>query len=157
VAHAPPAMEPAATFSFGVLAAMQDECGFLPGPGYSSHDRERLPKELHDEYVLRTSYHATVVMGFACAMALSSSHVPPVTVCPVAEPEGRIEQILCLLRDESREPRWRSASSSTSISRSGIAAGGYGNRATLRHGGWINCPPCPCVVAPCNDARADVG
>jgi hypothetical protein len=110
---------PAATFSFGVLAAMQDECGFLPGPDYSSHDRERLPEDLRDEYVLRTSYHATVVMGFACAMALSSSHVPPVTVCPVAGSEGRIEQIQCLLRDESREPRWRSVFSQLDANRRG--------------------------------------
>jgi hypothetical protein len=99
----------AATFSFGVLAAIQDECGFLPGPEYSAEKRERLPKDLRDEYMLRTSYHATLVMGLACAMALCSHDTPPVTVSPVGEAGETVEQILCLLRDESREPRWRSA------------------------------------------------
>ena len=99
----------AATFSFGILAALQDECGFLPGPEYSVEERERLPEDMRDEYVLRTSYHATLVMGFACAMALGSPHAPPAIVGPMAEPGETVEQILRLVHDESREPRWRSA------------------------------------------------
>jgi hypothetical protein len=100
---------PAATFSFGVLAATQDAHGFLPGPGYSAHDCEGLPKDLRDEYVLRTSYHATLVMGFVCATALRAALAPPVAVYPVAESGGTIDMILRLLRDQSHEPRWRSA------------------------------------------------
>jgi hypothetical protein len=100
---------PAATFCFGVLAATQDEHGFLPGPAYSAHDCEGLPKDLRDEYVLRTSYHATLVMGFVCATALRATLAPPVAVRPVTESGGAIDMILGLLRDRSNEPRWQSA------------------------------------------------
>src|SRR5687768_1656490 len=76
---------PVATFGFGILAAAQDLHGFLPGPGYSAGDYERLPSDLRDEYVLRTSYHTTLVMGFVCGAALRAALAPPTLIEPAAE------------------------------------------------------------------------
>jgi hypothetical protein len=98
-----------ATFNFGVLAEIQDAHGFLPGPGYSVRDCEGLPKDLRHEYVLRTSYHATLVMGLVCATALHARHLPPRDVHPVAESGGTVDIIVRLLGNQSHEPRWWSA------------------------------------------------
>jgi len=100
---------PAATFSFGILAATQDDHGFLPGPEYSARDHASLPEDQRDEYVLRTSYHATFVMGFLCAAALRPGLAPPVTVTPIAAPSDAISAIIPLLKPPPQEPRWLSA------------------------------------------------
>jgi hypothetical protein len=100
---------PAATFSFGILAATQDDHGFLPGPDYSARDYACLPEDLRAEYVLRTSYHATLVMGFLCAAALRPGLAPPVAVTPTAASVGGIDMIMPLLRTQPRKPHWQDA------------------------------------------------
>ncbi len=97
-----------ATFGFGILAATQDAHGFLPGPGYSAQDSAQLSDDLQHDYVLRTSYHTTLVMGILCAVALRSSRAPPLAVAPTVTLECAIELILPLIRTQSREPRWQS-------------------------------------------------
>jgi hypothetical protein len=97
---------PVAIFGFGILAATQDAHGFLPGPGYSAGECERLPDDLRDEYVLRTSYHTTLVMGFVCGAALRAARSPPAEVEPAAEENGAIDMIMPLLRNPAHKPRW---------------------------------------------------
>ncbi len=100
---------PAATFSFGLLTAIQDELGFLPGPGYEALDCTGLPRDLQEEYILRTSYHATVVMGFLCASSLRETLALPATDKPLPELIGAIDKILALLQNPDRQPRWQNA------------------------------------------------
>ena len=96
---------PAATFGFRILAAAQDESGFLPGPGYSASEHFRLPEKDRAEYMLQTSYHATFVMGFLCAAALRSGDLPPTAMAP-AKASGVIDLMVPLLGRPSRIPKW---------------------------------------------------
>ncbi|MDM0074488.1 hypothetical protein QTH90_08850 [Variovorax sp. J2P1-59] len=100
---------PVATFGFGVLASAQDELGFVPGPEYSVPNCKLLPPLLHEEYMLRTSYHANIVMGFLCATALQLGRSPPASVAPLAAVSGVIDRITPLLDARTREPRWVAA------------------------------------------------
>ena len=100
---------PAATFGFGILAAAQDQLGFLPGPGYSAAACARLPRNRRDSYLLRTSYHAGFVMGFLCAAALRPGMAPPEQVAPSAGRQGSIDALLPLLRGQARTPQWAAA------------------------------------------------
>ena len=97
---------PAASFCFGLLAEVQDAHGFLPGPGYSARDFDELAEDQRGDYVLRTSYHATFVMGFLCLAALQSGSMPPVAV-PTKESAVRaIDRILPLLDAAPRRCGW---------------------------------------------------
>jgi hypothetical protein len=100
---------PAATFVFNLLAAAQDASGFLPGPGYTADACAGLPGRLQEEYVLRTSYHATLAMGLLCAAVLLTNTLPPDDVRPTGESDSVIDRVLALLRDRRREPGWMSA------------------------------------------------
>ena len=64
------AWSPAATFCFQVLAHIEDELGFLPGPDFNPIDYAQLMDVERQDYVLHTSYYTTYVMGFLCATAL---------------------------------------------------------------------------------------
>jgi hypothetical protein len=97
---------PAAAFGFGILAAAQDECGFLPGPGYSADACAGLPDDLRSEHVLRTSYHPTLVMGILCAAALRPGLAPPVAVAPGAASVRAIDAMVPLLDAHARATRW---------------------------------------------------
>jgi hypothetical protein len=99
----------AATFAFDVLAAAQDAHGFLPGPDWSADDAERLPAERRDAYLLRTSYHATLVMGFLCAAALRPGREPTRTARATPVRSGAVDAVLALAHERERTPRWRSA------------------------------------------------
>lgn len=92
-----------AQFGFELLAAVQDEHGFLPGPEFAP-GRSATP-----EHLLRTSYHATFVMGMLCAVALRPGRAPMLR-SPDAErgdepgapeplPQG-------LLLERATQPRW---------------------------------------------------
>ena len=97
---------PAAIFSFGLLADVQDIHGFLPGPGYSAPDYADLDEDQRDDYVLRTSYHATFVMGFLCLAALQSGLSPAVVV---PSKSGRaVDSIMPLLNADARNSGWLS-------------------------------------------------
>ena len=97
----------AATFCFRTLTAIQDAHGFLPGPGYKDCDFDSISEEMRDEYVLRTSYHATFVMGFLCAAALRPGLAPPTAVTANTRSAGAIDAIMPLLKTQSIEARWQ--------------------------------------------------
>ena len=92
---------PAANFAFRVLAAAQDDHGFLPGPQYAE-----LEPAQRDEGMLRTSYHANLVLGILCAVALLPERAPAQAV--PAAPAGAmpVDGLLRLLAPSSRSPRW---------------------------------------------------
>jgi hypothetical protein len=98
---------PAASFCFKILTAVQDYHGFLPGPDYSAQDVAGLSQERQDEYVLRTSYHATLVMGLLCAVLRYDLGAPvPSAAAPAST--GAIDLILPLLQSRSRDSQWES-------------------------------------------------
>jgi hypothetical protein len=66
------ARTPAARFAFAVLAHAHHQHGFLPGPGFDPSTYAALPDLDRDAYVLRTSYHATLVFGMLCAATLTA-------------------------------------------------------------------------------------
>ncbi len=100
---------PAAAFGFIVLAAVQDAHGFLPGPGYSAEQHRRLEPESQDGYLLRTSYHATFVMGILCSVAVHTDAAPPVAVGGPQQRAGAADDIGVLLPEQRPQPRWRNA------------------------------------------------
>ena len=75
---------PVAGFAFDVLAKVQDAQAFLPGPEYLRWAQQPGHGLAHEEVVLRTSYHANLVMGMLCAVALQSGLAPPSSL-PMAE------------------------------------------------------------------------
>src|ERR1022692_3747276 len=66
----------AAAFAFGVLTAVEDEIGFVPGrePGLAA--LRTLPADRLAAAGL-ASYHTAVVMGLLCAAALRTGRAPP--------------------------------------------------------------------------------
>jgi hypothetical protein len=92
---------PAANFGFQVLAAAQDDHGFLPGPQYAD-----LAPAQRDAGMLRTSYHANVVLGILCAVALLPGRAPAQAVPAAPADAPSIHGLLRLLAPSPRSPRW---------------------------------------------------
>ncbi len=95
---------PVATFAYGVLAREQDELGFLPGPDYARWAGQAAGRDAlsHEELVLRSSYHATFVMGMLCAAALlpgGGGHAVAMPVTPLQDGSS----------DVCDRPRWERA------------------------------------------------
>ena len=61
---------PLAARARDLLGAVSSERGFLPGPGFDPAVHEQLPLPERDAYVLRTSYHTTLVHGLLLASVL---------------------------------------------------------------------------------------
>jgi hypothetical protein len=103
------AWTPAAVFAFELLARVQDEHGFMPGPEYS-HENEPDGERPWSRHALRTSYHATVVMGFLCA---AMQRARPVMPSRTAEPgTGALKALGRITRQldgAGRAPRWLDA------------------------------------------------
>ncbi len=59
-----------------LLADVSRAHGFLPGPGFDTGVHERLPLPERDGYVLRTSYHTTLVHGLLLASILDRGQRP---------------------------------------------------------------------------------
>lgn len=78
------AWPPAAVFAFELLARVQDEHGFVPGPEYS-HENQPGGGRPWTRHTLRTSYHSTFVMGFLCA---AMQRTRPVMSPWAAEPDA---------------------------------------------------------------------
>ena len=91
---------PAANFAFQVIAAAQDDLGFLPGPQYA----ELAPTQ-RDDGMLRTSYHANIVLGILCAVALLPGRAPAQTVAVAPVHAAPVDGLLRLLAPSSRSPR----------------------------------------------------
>jgi hypothetical protein len=91
----------AANFAFQVLARAQDEHGFLPGPQHAD-----LAPAQRDAALLRTSYHANVVLGILCAVALLPGRAPGQQVPAAPMEAASVEALLPLLAPSTRSPRW---------------------------------------------------
>ena len=61
---------PLAARARDLLAVVSTGRGFLPGPGFDPAIHEQLPLPERDAYVLRTSYHTTLVHGLLLASVL---------------------------------------------------------------------------------------
>jgi len=95
-----------ASFAFEVLASVQDEHRFLPGPEYSPCDLATHSPAQRDEAMFRTSYHATFVMGMLCAVALRRGCAPSQRSADAPANAGATDELLQLMAPSSREPRW---------------------------------------------------
>lgn len=96
-----------AEFAFELLSNVQDEHGFLPGPEFRLAHSLALSASQRDDYMLRTSYHATLVMGLLCAASGRSGRRPTRRVAMVAGGAGcGADPLLGLLPNRSCQPRW---------------------------------------------------
>ena len=96
----------AAGFAFGILASVQDARGFVPGIGFDAQRHEVLPEPERRQYELATSYHATYVMGFLCAIALANGLIPPAAVRVSRGPVGAGNLLLDLMEGSGPRRRW---------------------------------------------------
>ena len=67
---------PVALFAFRVLAAAEDEAGYLPSTGTDLERAKTLEGAARKRYLLATAYHTAYVMGLLCAAALHPSAAP---------------------------------------------------------------------------------
>lgn len=103
------AWTPVAEFAFELLAQVQDEHGFLPGPEHSRENNAAAERPWN-LYVLRTSYHATYVMGLLCAAMLRMRPVTPLkAAAPDIDTLKALDRIMHLLDGAGRRPRWLDA------------------------------------------------
>ncbi|WP_431256354.1 DUF6895 family protein [Roseateles chitinivorans] len=102
---------PAAVFAFDVLARSQDQQTFLPGPDYARWAARSGHGLTHEDVVMRTSYHANLVMGMLCAVALQSSVALPRELLLAAPSRQRRHRsggdLLDGLPVRPRVPRWQ--------------------------------------------------
>ncbi|WP_157522308.1 DUF6895 family protein [Mitsuaria sp. 7] len=102
---------PVAAFAFDVLARVQDEQAFLPGPDYAQWAEQVGHGLAHEDVVMRTSYHATLVMGMLCAVALQSGMALPSALPLAARPHsmghGAGVDLLDRLPPRALVPRWQ--------------------------------------------------
>lgn len=61
---------PLASVAFDFQSQLSDSRGFLPGPGFDPAVWQGLSADARDEYLLRTSYHTTLVHGLLLASVL---------------------------------------------------------------------------------------
>jgi hypothetical protein len=111
------AWSPAATFAFQVLAAAEDQAGFLPGPDFSAAKLRSLPTDRRARYKLVTSYHTALVMGFLCAAALRPGRTPPAAVPDSSTTPSAAADLMRLIPPQAPEPRWREAFRSLALPR----------------------------------------
>jgi hypothetical protein len=95
-----------AAFAFEVLAAAQDQHGFLPGPQFDAATLASLPVAERDAWLLRTSYHADVAMGILCAAALRPAQGAAPSGAADDPRAASIGDWLGLLPPSGRSPRW---------------------------------------------------
>jgi len=67
---------PLAAEARDLLADVSESHGFLPGPGFDRDAHERMPASVRELYVLRTSYHTTLVHGLFLAATMSRAEGP---------------------------------------------------------------------------------
>ena len=101
------AWSPAMTFAFSIVAAVHDDLGFLPGSAFDPVTYATLPSVERAELAIRTSYHTSYVMGFVCALALTSGCAPP--SCLPASDGDAAESLADLIGPPPGEQRWRDA------------------------------------------------
>jgi hypothetical protein len=98
----------AASFAFGLLASLEDDLGFLPGPSFDPARYKSSEGCEHSNYALVSSYHTDYVWGFLCAAALRPGCAPLAAVPEVHRSDHATEAIMRLDTDGTT-PRWRRA------------------------------------------------
>jgi hypothetical protein len=95
-----------AAFGFRVLAALEDQAGFLPSASTRPDRLALLQGDERARYLLATAYHTAYVMGLLCAVALQPDRAPPTGIkAPSARP-GVGDQLVKRLDDGPRA-HWR--------------------------------------------------
>ena len=103
------AWSPASIFALSLLADMEDNIGFLPGPEYDPSQYKILPDHERKRFVLATSYHTVYVAGFLWACSLREGCSPPPAVRSARSSNGAASALI-LLADANPVPcRWRHA------------------------------------------------
>lgn len=101
------AWSPAAAFAFRLLAGVEDNVGFLPGPTFDFTRYRTLTSDEQSRYGLVTSYHSAYAMGFLCASALRQGCGPPAAVPPARRSRGVSTALLRLLDVQGLTSCWR--------------------------------------------------
>jgi hypothetical protein len=102
------AWSPAAIFAFGLMATVDDELGFVPGPTFDLNSYESSSIDQRPRYRFATSYHTTYMMGILCAAGLRRRCFPLKAV-PLGDSTGSGLALARLLDREISESRWRAA------------------------------------------------
>jgi hypothetical protein len=95
-----------AAFGFSVLAAVEDEAGFLPSHTVSLDRLRSLEGDDHTNYLLATTYHTAYVMGMLCSLALQPERAPPNAIPTDLAVEGAADVIAPFLQAGERRPHW---------------------------------------------------
>lgn len=103
------AWSPSAVFAFRLVAEVEDELGFLPGIQFDRARYEAVAGEQASQYVVQTSYHPTLVMGFLCAIAARPGCAPPREVPPAKRSRGAGAAIVRRVADGGATSRWTEA------------------------------------------------
>jgi hypothetical protein len=98
--------QPVPSFAFRVLAAVEDEVGFLPSLAIDGEGYERHPADARREYVTATTYHTAFVMGLLCAVALRRPETGPGPTDGRTAPPEAVAALLAELEDRETQPQW---------------------------------------------------
>lgn len=97
----------AAAFALRLLAAVEDEWGFLPGSHFEGSRYLVLRGADAALYVLQTCYHTIYVMAFVCASVLRRNTLVPTPASRARRWESATASLQDLLADHGRLPRWQ--------------------------------------------------
>src|SRR3974390_199239 len=98
---------PAASFSFRVLAKVEDTAGFLPASSTRLDHLQKLEGQARRRYLLATAYHTMYVMGLLCAVALQPGRKPPGIISGRGARRGGSEAILQVIDSIENNAHWR--------------------------------------------------
>ena len=101
-----------AAFCFQLLARVQGELGFLPGPEFEAGGGHASAGQAARRHVHETSYHTTYVMGMLCACCLSTGRLPPPEVPAARAPAGIGKAAQALFEQSGFRPEWLTATDS---------------------------------------------
>jgi len=100
------AWDAVASFSFGVLARVEDEAGVLPSLAVDGDEYRRQSGRARHEYFAATTYHTAYVMGLLCAVLLRCGERPPgVSPDPVAA-DRLVEKLFPELEQDEHSAQW---------------------------------------------------
>ncbi len=102
------AWSPTASFAFGLLAAADDELGFVPGPTFNPDHYKTSTADEQLRHQFATSYHTTYMMGILCAAGLRRRCHPLTAVPLTGSPDSGLALMGKLDREIARS-RWRAA------------------------------------------------
>ncbi|HEY2580242.1 MAG TPA: hypothetical protein VGI43_00460 [Mucilaginibacter sp.] len=97
----------AAAFAFRVIAAAEDETGYLPPPGLRAETLGKLEGTDREKYLHATIYHTAYVMGLLCAISLMPDKAPPKNMPTKRSVPGSAARILPFLNNDPKTKPWR--------------------------------------------------